>query len=61
VCACCVELECGLSAFWDKELGAWPGLQVHGVKQRAQRIMNGAEEAGSHGGVDGSRLEMAES
>jgi hypothetical protein len=57
VCACYVELERGLSAFWDKELDAWSGLRAHGVEdamQRAQRIMNEAEEAGSHGGVDGS-------
>jgi hypothetical protein len=37
---------------------------VHGVKdavQRAQLMTNGVEAAESHGGVDGSRLEKAES
>jgi hypothetical protein len=56
VCACCVELEHGLSVFWDKELGAWHQDTVH----QAQWIMNRAEDAGSHGGVDGSLLEKVE-
>jgi hypothetical protein len=68
VCIECVRAvlswSAGLSALWDKERGVWPGLRLHGIDdavQRAQRIANGAEEAGSHGGVDGSRLEKAES
>jgi hypothetical protein len=43
--------------------GAWLGVRVHGVEDavhREQRIMNGVEEAGFHGGVDGSRLDKAE-